>query len=222
MKALQRGICVVLMWAALGCGSEPNQLFPHGVSGHRRLGQLSEAEAVAVCQRNNGPENYGQQLFSLQREACVDAAVQFTQSREDCAEFALVCMDGEADIELRSQLSGGMSQRQNPRGECNLSAVDKYAGCDATVDQLEQCMWSLWTVDAAMRRRPAFSCTTAAGGVVIMRPLLMHASFPARQPGHRRVLHIEFGPPALPGGLTWAKAWMLHMFANCRNRGTSV
>lgn len=48
------------------------------------------------------------------------------------------------------------------------------------------------------------ACTTSGGGVVIMRPLVLHGSSPAKQAKHRRVLHIEFGPAVLPGGLQWA------------------
>jgi hypothetical protein len=47
-------------------------------------------------------------------------------------------------------------------------------------------------------------CTTDAGGLLAMRPLLLHASSPAITPSHRRVIHIEFGPVKLPGHLTWA------------------
>ena len=49
-----------------------------------------------------------------------------------------------------------------------------------------------------------FACVTEAGGLLLMRPLILHASSPARNPSHRRVIHIEFGPPSLPGGLCWA------------------
>ena len=41
------------------------------------------------------------------------------------------------------------------------------------------------------------------GGVLLMKPLLLHASQPAVTPGHRRVLHIEYATCALPGGLEW-------------------
>lgn len=41
------------------------------------------------------------------------------------------------------------------------------------------------------------------GGVLLMRPLLLHASSPAQVPGHRRVLHIEYAAQTLPGGLQW-------------------
>jgi hypothetical protein len=44
------------------------------------------------------------------------------------------------------------------------------------------------------------------GGVLAMRPLLLHASSKAVVPSFRRVLHFVFGPPALPRGLHWALA----------------
>ncbi len=59
-------------------------------------------------------------------------------------------------------------------------------------------------VSRTVDRGPQRMCTTVAGGVVIMRPLVLHASSPARRARHRRVLHIEFGPPDLPNGLRWA------------------
>ena len=42
------------------------------------------------------------------------------------------------------------------------------------------------------------------GGVLAMRPLLLHASSKAVVPSFRRVLHFVFGPPALPCRLSWA------------------
>lgn len=53
------------------------------------------------------------------------------------------------------------------------------------------------------RRLPEFTCTVPAGGAVLMRPLLLHASSPAERPGHRRVIHLEFAAAELPGGLEW-------------------
>jgi hypothetical protein len=43
----------------------------------------------------------------------------------------------------------------------------------------------------------------AQGGVLLMRPLLLHASSKATSPVPRRVLHFVFGPPSLPLGLEW-------------------
>jgi ectoine hydroxylase-related dioxygenase (phytanoyl-CoA dioxygenase family) len=52
--------------------------------------------------------------------------------------------------------------------------------------------------------RPQVSCPVAAGGALLMRPLLLHASSPARAPRHRRVVHLEFACSRLPKGLRWA------------------
>jgi ectoine hydroxylase-related dioxygenase (phytanoyl-CoA dioxygenase family) len=46
---------------------------------------------------------------------------------------------------------------------------------------------------------------TPAGGVILMRPLILHASRKATNPAHRRVIHLEFARDPLPGGLTWAR-----------------
>jgi hypothetical protein len=43
------------------------------------------------------------------------------------------------------------------------------------------------------------------GGVMLMRPLLLHASSKASIDSPRRVLHFVFGPPTLPEGLSWPR-----------------
>jgi ectoine hydroxylase-related dioxygenase (phytanoyl-CoA dioxygenase family) len=52
-------------------------------------------------------------------------------------------------------------------------------------------------------QRPAVTCVAAAGSAILMRPLLIHRSPPAKAPAHRRVLHLEFAAAGLPGGLEW-------------------
>lgn len=47
------------------------------------------------------------------------------------------------------------------------------------------------------------ACHANSGSVLIMRPLLLHASSPAQSPAHRRVIHIEYAREALTGGLRW-------------------
>ena len=71
-----------------------------------------------------------------------------------------------------------------------LPGSHKYGWLD---DELE-----LWK-----SRVPEVSCHVAAGGVVAMRPLLLHASAAARVPRHRRVIHLEFACEDLPFGLEW-------------------
>jgi len=60
-------------------------------------------------------------------------------------------------------------------------------------------------VEAWKARIPPVSCLAPTGGVVLMRPLLLHASSSSIRETRRRVLHIEFADGALPGGLEWAE-----------------
>lgn len=60
---------------------------------------------------------------------------------------------------------------------------------------------------AALRAtHPAVACTAAAGDVLVMRPLLLHASSKATGRSRRRVLHFVYGPQQLPLGLRWREA----------------
>ena len=46
-------------------------------------------------------------------------------------------------------------------------------------------------------------CSARAGDLLVMRPLLLHSSPSSVAIGHRRILHLEFAPFDLPGGLEW-------------------
>jgi ectoine hydroxylase-related dioxygenase (phytanoyl-CoA dioxygenase family) len=58
-------------------------------------------------------------------------------------------------------------------------------------------------IDGWRERVPEVVCAVGRGGVVLMRPLLLHASSAAEAPARRRVLHVEYAAPDLPGGLVW-------------------
>jgi hypothetical protein len=48
-------------------------------------------------------------------------------------------------------------------------------------------------------------CEMDAGDVLLMRPLLLHASGKSTSERHRRILHLEFCGVDLPGGLEWSE-----------------
>lgn len=52
----------------------------------------------------------------------------------------------------------------------------------------------------------AVVCPVPAGGALLMRPLLLHASSASLSPCHRRVIHLEYAADPLPGGLNWQEA----------------
>jgi hypothetical protein len=55
-----------------------------------------------------------------------------------------------------------------------------------------------------LRAQPAeILCSASAGDVLLMRPLLLHASSRSTSSAHRRILHIEYAAFNLPPGLHW-------------------
>jgi ectoine hydroxylase-related dioxygenase (phytanoyl-CoA dioxygenase family) len=46
-------------------------------------------------------------------------------------------------------------------------------------------------------------CAVEAGGALLVRPLLLHASSPSEVPDHRRVIHIDYAAVVLPNGMKW-------------------
>jgi ectoine hydroxylase-related dioxygenase (phytanoyl-CoA dioxygenase family) len=49
-------------------------------------------------------------------------------------------------------------------------------------------------------------CAISAGGALLMRPLLLHASSRSTSARPRRVVHIEYAARDLPNGLEWYDA----------------
>ncbi len=59
-------------------------------------------------------------------------------------------------------------------------------------------------IAAERKSTPEIVCEVQRGGLMLMSPLLLHASSKASAPRRRRVLHFEYSAEALPGGLKWA------------------
>jgi ectoine hydroxylase-related dioxygenase (phytanoyl-CoA dioxygenase family) len=56
-------------------------------------------------------------------------------------------------------------------------------------------------------------CKMQSGGIMIMQPLLLHASNRTTNNNKRRVIHLEFSNQLLPGELQWAEYLPLNNFA---------
>lgn len=54
-------------------------------------------------------------------------------------------------------------------------------------------------------KETAISCDVKMGGIMVMRPLLLHASSRSTNHNKRRVIHIEFSCNHLPAPLQWAE-----------------
>lgn len=59
---------------------------------------------------------------------------------------------------------------------------------------------------AARQTQGEVACSGSRGSVLVMRPLLLHASSKATGNSARRVLHFLFGPREIPYGLRWQHA----------------
>jgi ectoine hydroxylase-related dioxygenase (phytanoyl-CoA dioxygenase family) len=60
-------------------------------------------------------------------------------------------------------------------------------------------------ITAWSAKQSPITCEIAKGGALLMRPLLLHASTAAKNPSHRRVLHVEYAAMDLPNGLKWSE-----------------
>jgi hypothetical protein len=58
-------------------------------------------------------------------------------------------------------------------------------------------------IERLRRETPPVICPVKTGGVLVMRPLLLHSSSLLSDKLHRRVIHLEFSAISLPGGLEW-------------------
>jgi hypothetical protein len=69
-----------------------------------------------------------------------------------------------------------------------------------TTGRLDAAAVAAWSARAG---ELAVDCLVPAGGAVVMRPLVLHASASRDGQGHRRVIHLEYAAEALPDGLRW-------------------
>ncbi len=60
------------------------------------------------------------------------------------------------------------------------------------------------TIDAAACQSVCVCCPVPAGGSLLMRPLILHASKKAVEPSRRRVVHLEFASTPLDEPLRWS------------------
>jgi hypothetical protein len=61
-------------------------------------------------------------------------------------------------------------------------------------------------IDEVVATGTVITVVAEPGEVLIMHPLLLHRSAPARQPCHRRVIHVEWCDAPLPPGAMWLDA----------------
>ena len=85
----------------------------------------------------------------------------------------------------------------------HLDPCDEDNGPLRVVPGTHRALLNASEVDAIVASHGEVRCCVSDGGAVIMRPLILHASSPARAARHRRTIHIEYAHADLPTGLRW-------------------
>jgi ectoine hydroxylase-related dioxygenase (phytanoyl-CoA dioxygenase family) len=86
----------------------------------------------------------------------------------------------------------------------HLDTTDESNGALKVISG-SHCQGKLTDVEIELWKQtsPGISCNLEPGGILLMRPLLLHASSAATVPNHRRVIHLEYASHPLPSGLEW-------------------
>lgn len=107
--------------------------------------------------------------------------------------------DGIIHVHPPEEILSGMIALRIHLDDCNASngALRLIAGSQRS-GKIPAAEVSRWTSIKA-----EVVCEVPKGGALLLRPLLLHASSPAKSPSHRRVLHIEFATQKLPNHLEW-------------------
>jgi hypothetical protein len=130
------------------------------------------------------------------------------------AEVASLAVDGRGGARNLLENAGvrALAASHTVRGFASAVLGDRCFAVRALLfDKTPAANWKVvWHQDLTIPTRervdvPKYGPWTDKAGVphVAFRPLLLHASAPARAPGHRRVLHIEFASCELAPPLEW-------------------
>ena len=87
---------------------------------------------------------------------------------------------------------------------CHLDDTNSDNGCLQVIPKSHQQIWSSEEIQTITAEQSPIECEANAGDILLMRPLLLHASKKASSPSCRRIIHLEFCGSQLPEGLTFS------------------
>jgi hypothetical protein len=162
-----------------------------------RIADLMPLNAVAVqCTlfSKDSPSNWSvgpHQDLSIPVAACEDSPGWSGWSRKEAIWFAQAPVAVlERMVAIRLQLDPADAESGPLRVLAGSHRVGRWSSS------------TLSGVDAAQLA----PCIVDHGGVLVMKPLLVHASRRATSDTPRRVLHFLYAAPELPNGMRWARA----------------
>lgn len=84
-----------------------------------------------------------------------------------------------------------------------LDDANRYNGALQIVPGSHQKQLTDEEISTITKNSLPFLCEISAGGVQLMKPLVLHASSKSKKGKKRRVIHLEFSSTQLPNGLDW-------------------
>lgn len=128
-----------------------------------------------------------------------DLAIAVTEHIETPGFTGWSVKDGTLHVHPPAEILAGMITLRLHLDDCDgdNGALKVIAGshCTGKIPANEIARWT--TAGKQM------VCEAKKGDMLLMRPLLLHASSPAGNPRHRRVVHIEYATRKLPNNLEW-------------------
>ncbi|HBR00746.1 MULTISPECIES: phytanoyl-CoA dioxygenase family protein [unclassified Roseofilum] len=86
----------------------------------------------------------------------------------------------------------------------HLDAAEPKNGCLRVIPGSHlQGILSTDQIKEIVQTQPSVNCTVQSESVMVMKPLLLHASSKATHPIHRRVIQVEYSSYRLPEGMDW-------------------
>jgi len=128
-----------------------------------------------------------------------DLAIAVTEKIETVGYTGWSVKDGTIHVHPPDEILAGMVTLRLHLDDCSAgNGALKVISGSHRAGKISSEEIQRWTA----AHEPAI-CEVSKGDVLLMRPLLLHASLPAESPHHRRVLHIEYATQKLPNGLVW-------------------
>ncbi len=85
----------------------------------------------------------------------------------------------------------------------HLDDCDKSNGALRVLSGSHRQKWERDDIPDCRERFDEVTTEIPQGGILAMRPLVLHASSASESPQHRRVIHLEYASGELPGDLDW-------------------
>ncbi len=91
----------------------------------------------------------------------------------------------------------------------HINDTDRFNGCLRVISGSHKKVHSDNEITVISENSIPYDCEVASGGVILMKPLLLHSSTRSSSQQMKRVIHLEFSSVELPEPLEWSEKTLL-------------